>query len=100
VLDAGDYRSHCKAYERNLLEDDTVSGEEDCLYLNIFTPSISQNATCNKLLDVIFYIHEGSFMSGQSNFYGAKYLMDRNVILVTINYRVGPLGKYYSFSDN
>jgi carboxylesterase type B len=38
------------------------------------------------------YIHGGAFMFGGSNKYGAKYLMDREVLLVTINYRLGPLG--------
>jgi len=93
VLDAGAYRSFCMAYERNLAVPDIIAGQEDCLYLNIFTPNNSQNANDDKLLDVIFYIHGGSFMSGRSDYYGAKYIMDRNVILVTINYRVGPLGK-------
>ena len=31
-------------------------------------------------------------MTGESNWYGPSYLLDRNVILVTINYRLGPLG--------
>ena len=31
-------------------------------------------------------------MTGESNLYGPSYLLDRNIILVTINYRLGPLG--------
>jgi len=84
------------AYEHVLgpVDHDPIVGQEDCLYLNIFTPHTTQKSVKEtELLDVIFYIHGGAFMFGSSNFYGAKYLMDRNVIFVTMNYRVGPLGE-------
>jgi len=78
-----------------LIDRDPIGGQEDCLYLNIFTPKIPKTSVKEtELLDVIFYIHGGAYMFGRSNFFGAKYLMDRNVILVTMNYRLGPLGKY------
>lgn len=64
-------------------------GEEDCLYLNIYVPAA--NAT-SPLLPVIFWIHGGGFQYGECSNYGAKFLMDRDVILVTFNYRVGPFG--------
>ena len=38
------------------------------------------------------FIHGGGLMTGESNLYGPSYLLDRNIILVTINYRLGPLG--------
>jgi bile salt-stimulated lipase len=44
-------------------------------------------------LPVMVYIHGGAFMFGGSEAYGAKYIMDRDVVFVTINYRLGPLGK-------
>ena len=31
-------------------------------------------------------------MTGESNLYGPSYLVDRNIILITMNYRLGPLG--------
>lgn len=38
-------------------------------------------------------IHGGAFMFGYSDMYGPGYIMDRNdIVLVTFNYRVGPLG--------
>ena len=46
----------------------------------------------NQLLPVMFFMHGGGFMAGESNLYGPKFLLDRNVILVTTNYRLGPLG--------
>lgn len=63
-------------------------GSEDCLYLNVYTPQPHQAA----LLDVIVYIHGGAFMFGASHVYGPKFLMNRDVIYVNLNYRVGPLG--------
>nr|UZN46519.1 esterase CXE21 [Heliothis virescens] len=64
--------------------------DEDCLTINVYTPANNSS----KRLPVIFYIHPGGFysMSGRSNLAGPHYLMDRDVVLVTINYRLGSLG--------
>lgn len=42
----------------------------------------------------MIYIHGGGFLSGSSNFYKGKYLVENNVVLVVINYRLGVLGKF------
>lgn len=44
----------------------------------------------------MLYIHGGGFTcgSGSSTVYGPEYLLDEDIVLVTINYRLGPLGKY------
>lgn len=43
----------------------------------------------------MFYIHGGGFFFGSGNTedYGPEYLVARDVVLVTINYRLGILGK-------
>lgn len=46
------------------------------------------------LLPVMVYIHGGYFMSGSSNSYRAEYLMDQDIVLVTINYRTAALGNF------
>ena len=46
----------------------------------------------DELLPVMVFVHGGGFTSGESNLYGPSYMLDRNVILVTLNYRLGPLG--------
>ena len=64
---------------------------EDCLYLNIWTPSPGQP---NKKLPVAMWIHGGAYMQGfghEPEFDGEEWAK-RNVILVTINYRLGMLG--------
>ncbi len=66
---------------------------EDCLYLNIWTPT---NAVGHpeKRLPVAFWVHGGAYFNG----YGHEITMDgdawaqRGVILVTINYRLGIFG--------
>lgn len=40
----------------------------------------------------MFYIHGGGFMSWSGNDFDGKYFADENVIVVSINYRLGPLG--------
>ncbi|XP_055842473.1 esterase 6-like [Episyrphus balteatus] len=65
-------------------------GQEDCLFLNIFTP---QNRSFNNLLPVFIYIHGGAFMFGAGSSYSPKTIMNAgNMLVVTINYRLGPLG--------
>ncbi|KAI4457906.1 carboxylesterase [Holotrichia oblita] len=66
-------------------------GEEDCLYFNVYVPKEKPSANDN--LNGIVHIHGGAFMLGSGHFYaGPSYLMNEEVILVTINYRLGPFG--------
>jgi carboxylesterase type B len=48
----------------------------------------------SELLPVVVYIHPGGFysMTGRSDVSGPHYLLDRDLVLVTINYRLGTLG--------
>jgi para-nitrobenzyl esterase len=63
---------------------------EDCLYLNIWTPA--KNA--QEHLPVIVWIYGGGFISGSASMplYWGDRLAHRGVIVVTIAYRLGPLG--------
>ncbi|XP_056630162.1 juvenile hormone esterase-like [Diorhabda sublineata] len=71
---------------------DTDDENEDCLYINVYTPILTQANTT--LLPVMAYIYGGGFTTGASNynFYGPDYLIEQDVIVVTSNYRVGPFG--------
>jgi para-nitrobenzyl esterase len=67
------------------------STTEDCLYLNVFTPAGA--STAGQKLPVMFWIYGGGFAGGESNDYNpSKLAKEGNVIVVTINYRVGVLG--------
>lgn len=70
-----------------------VEGAEDCLYLNIYVPVREGNKTP---MPVFFWIHGGAFRFGTGMTMGGKYLMDYDVILVTINYRLGPMGTSFN----
>lgn len=73
----------------NLME--RVEGAEDCLYINVYVP-VREKIQSKIPMPVLFWIHGGAFQFGTGMMMGAKYLMDHDVIFVTINYRLGPLG--------
>ncbi|KAJ8981379.1 hypothetical protein NQ317_000247 [Molorchus minor] len=66
---------------------------EDCLYLNVYTPVKPGNNA--SLLPVLFWIHGGGFRWGDGTYqyYGPDYFVDYDIVVVTINYRLGPFGK-------
>jgi para-nitrobenzyl esterase len=63
---------------------------EDCLYLNVWTPAKS----AAERLPVMVWIHGGSFETGSGSMevYGGQNLAAKGVVVVTISYRLGPLG--------
>lgn len=62
---------------------------EDCLSLNVFVPA---NANTSNL-PVMVWFHGGAFVIGQSSIYDASNLSGfGNVVVVTANYRLGPIG--------
>ena len=69
--------------------DELFSGSEDCLYLDIKAPK----SKSNNLLPVMFWIHGGGNTSGLKDIYDfSKMVRKHNVIVVSINYRLGPFG--------
>jgi para-nitrobenzyl esterase len=72
-----------------------ANNNADCLYRNIFTPAINKGKSNgrNGKLPVIFWIHGGGNVDGESNDYdGSKLAAQGNTVVVTINYRLGLLG--------
>ena len=63
---------------------------EDCLYLNVWTPSLDMDAR----LPVIVWIHGGAYIfgSGSLAIYSGVPLASRGAVFVSINYRLGQLG--------
>ena len=67
-------------------------GKEDCLYLDITAPSNKKD----RLLPVMFWIHGGGNTSGLKDLYDFNKMVKRhNIIVVRINYRLGPFGWFY-----
>jgi para-nitrobenzyl esterase len=67
-----------------------IVGSEDCLYLNVWAPPAGNPAVP---LPVMVWIHGGGNLIGQGDsFDGGKLAATQNVIVVTINYRLGLFG--------
>jgi para-nitrobenzyl esterase len=62
---------------------------EDCLYLNIWTPGCDAAKR-----PVMVWIHGGAFVigAGSQSTYSGEHLAGRDVVVVTINYRLGAFG--------
>jgi para-nitrobenzyl esterase len=70
-------------------------GSEDCLYLNVFAPRFAGDAVpqAGSRLPVMVWIHGGGNVVGHAGRYDGGALATReHVIVVTINYRLGPFG--------
>jgi carboxylesterase type B len=69
---------------------DRLENNEDCLYLNIYVPG---KISKDRNLSVMVWIHGGGFVfRGASEFKPQKLVLGGDVIVVTINYRLGILG--------
>ncbi|XP_060803244.1 carboxylic ester hydrolase [Amyelois transitella] len=65
-----------------------IQGDENCLFINVYTPKLTPGAN----LPVLVFIHGGAYMYGEGGIYGPEKLMDKELVVVTFNYRLGPLG--------
>ncbi|SRR5579875_204119 len=86
VRDATTFAPHCPQPASPFGE---ASTSEDCLYLNVFTPS---QRAAGPGYPVMVWIHGGAFVSGESNDYDPTQLVEDGVTVVTFNYRLGALG--------
>ncbi|KAF9106408.1 hypothetical protein BGX27_009183 [Mortierella sp. AM989] len=100
--DAINYKSVCpqsassttfKSISQDFIENEGAPQQEDCLHLNVYTPSLKGTGEAG--LPVMVYIHGGSFTSGSG---GRVTLEPGNmvsrggIVAVTLNYRLGMLG--------
>lgn len=91
-----DFSPKCPQKNFSPTQDSAVTeGEEDCLYLNVWTPGLSGKRP------VMFFIHGGGNQQGSASetlnggavLYNGKYIAARkDMVVVTINYRLGALG--------
>ena len=89
------YRSICPQMEFYTLS--TGTEDENCLYLNVFVPEGVPDGPDGYA--VMVWVHGGGLVSGSSNEYHSAHLAATgNVIVVTINYRLGLFG-FLSTSD-
>ncbi|XP_014203332.1 venom carboxylesterase-6-like [Copidosoma floridanum] len=98
-LDARKAKSPCAQYvdvpadeNGQTVTEGRVNGEDDCLYLNINVPVVARYRP--RGMPVVFFIHGGSFQYGSGSSFAENniYMMDRDVVFVSINYRLGVQG--------
>ncbi len=68
-------------------------GQEDCLFLNVYAPQMTPASAASAKLPVMVWVHGGSNTIGHAAAYdGSRLAQTQNVIVVMINYRIGPMG--------
>jgi carboxylesterase type B len=88
VLDATKHKSTCMFF---CMIKKGIVGDEDCLYLNVYTPNVHSNTKAA----VMVFFHPGGFNSGSGDddIYGPDFLIEQDVVIVTFNSRIGVAGK-------
>jgi len=87
IRDATVFGPSCPQPENPALTGPT---SEDCLYLNVYTPTLGGSGDGG--LPVLVWIHGGRFTLGAGRDYDGTKLAADGIVVVTINYRLGVLG--------
>lgn len=93
VRKANDYAPACmqlRATVQSIYTDDPAQMSEDCLFLNVWMPKHAVKAP------VMVWIHGGALRGGHltGGLYDGSQLARKNVVVVTVNYRLGVLGYF------
>ena len=80
--------SIAKAYGVEVPPEETPTESEDCLRLNVFSPDTNPK----EKLPVMFWIHGGALRYGSGDPYLPQGILSKDIVLVSINYRLGELG--------
>lgn len=90
VRDCTAFGPACPQPPQTLMPIRADAQSEDCLYLNVWTPA----QTAADRLPVMVWIHGGGCTTGAGSLpiYDGANLARRGVVVVTINYRLGPFG--------
>jgi para-nitrobenzyl esterase len=89
VFDAYEYGAACPQDQSLTSGGEAAAFGEDCLYLNIWSPKKSGQ------FPVMYWIHGGAFRQGSGTYEmsdGARLSAERDVVVVTVDYRLGALG--------
>ncbi|XP_060069553.1 para-nitrobenzyl esterase-like [Ylistrum balloti] len=90
IFKAYDYGNTCT--QRNMKNHTDIIGSEDCLYLNVWTPTINKSAN----LHVMVWIHGGSLQELNANWPtycpSEELARDTNIVYVGMNYRLNAFG--------
>jgi len=73
-----------------------VVGSEDCLYLNVYAPRMTQAEANRAKLPVMVWLHGGGNVVGHAaGYHGGNLAQRERVLVVAPNYRLGPLGWFH-----
>jgi para-nitrobenzyl esterase len=89
IFNAYNFGPSCPQNEVIFSGGESEAFSEDCLTLNIFSPQKSGK------FPVMFWIHGGAFIIGAGTYdmyQGARLATEKDIVVVTINYRLGALG--------
>ncbi|TGO56884.1 hypothetical protein BCON_0072g00300 [Botryotinia convoluta] len=93
VLNATTFGADCPqgASEVGIFTSGNTAISEDCLYLNVWAHA---NATATSKLPVYVWIYGGRFELGSGSVptYDGTHLASKDIVVVTLNYRMGPFG--------
>lgn len=89
VLDSDAKDRMCVQTTSNLMPNES----EDCLYVHVYTPKLPTKKQ-KVSLPVMYVIHGGAFVLGTPTpaMLGPHYLMDYDIVIVSVGYRLGFLG--------
>lgn len=92
MRDARNVKVNC-CVQLNEFSRTDIIGSEDSLYLNVYTNSLTGSKA------VMVYIHGGAFIfgSGIEQVVRPDYFMNKDIVLVTTNYRLGVLGEEHFY---
>jgi para-nitrobenzyl esterase len=94
VFEATNHGSLCPQFAGIQVDapEGTVVGDEDCLHLNVWAPA-EPKVSKRRGLPVMVWIHGGGNTVGGGSLHdGSRLAGTQNVVVVTLNYRLGPLG--------
>lgn len=88
VFNASDTSIVCAQYHERL---GLPTGVEDCLTLNVYTPG---QVSYKRLYPVMVFLYGGGYKTGSNTnyLYNPQFLVQKGVIVVTVNYRLGAFG--------
>ncbi|CAL4063675.1 unnamed protein product [Meganyctiphanes norvegica] len=95
VLDGTKLRAVCPQLSLEVLmmgkplTPDQIKGDEDCLHLNVFTHKTGKDMD---KLPVMVWIHGGGYNLGSVRWHPPYVMMNKDIVLVTLHYRLGSLG--------
>ncbi|CAI2732354.1 unnamed protein product [Schistosoma spindalis] len=81
------------------IHNDAFNYNEDCLYLNIYNlydidtgSNYNDNNNNNKQYPIIVFFHGIDHLIGSANYYPGHVLAQLGLVVITVNYRLGPFG--------